>query len=96
MVSQLNAPQAPRDLSRLEILQDRLQSLVQGLEAAGSRLNKVADTTLGFPPPTPATKDVSGAVPIADAKVQRLSQQIDDAGVLLNRVFNQIDRLETL
>lgn len=96
MVSQLNAPQAPREATRLEILQDRVQNVVQGLDAAANRLSRVADNVLGFPPPTPATKDGSGAVPIADAKVQRLSQQLDDAVNLLSRVFNQIDRLETL
>lgn len=86
----------PRDVTRLEILQDRLQSLIQGLGTAGERLTKVADTVLGYPPPTPATKDSSTAVSVAEAKVQRLGQQLDDAGVLLIRIFNQIERLETL
>jgi hypothetical protein len=93
-----SAPQCavPRDPSRLEILQDRLQNLLQGLDVAVTRLCTVADKTLGYPPPTPAEKNVTGAIPVADAKVQRLSQQLDDAGVLLSRVFNQIERLETL
>jgi hypothetical protein len=96
LVAAPTPPAAARDLTRLEILQDRLQSLIQGLGVAGERLNKVADVTLGFPPPAPPTKEGGGAIPVADAKVQRLSQQLDDAGVLLNRVFNQIERLETL
>ena len=89
-------PCAPKTLSRLEALEQRIEKLHALFSEARNRVGNLADRLIGLPPPTPTAPSIEAAMPRPDASVRRLELRIDEAERLGQRLHDQIDRLSVL
>jgi len=81
---------------RVELITNRLDYVLGGIEKAIGRAREVADLQFGpEPPPAPPAGAIAMPAPSPGA-LAVLERQLDEGERLLSRLHNQLDRLETL